>query len=214
MPDTGRAALTDLRAQPKSRYTAGMLLVCGIDEAGRGPIAGPVTAAVVAFLDGVIPAGLRDSKQLSPDRRAELEGLLRAGACFGLGWCWPAEIDSLNIHRATLVAMERAYRAFARRLSPAAGRRAQTLALVDGRFCPPLPIPTRAVVGGDRTIPQIQAASILAKTARDRFMTSYAQLDPRYGFDRHKGYPTAAHCRALHTAGRCFLHRRSFNGVP
>ncbi len=188
--------------------------LCGIDEAGRGPIAGPVTAAAVTFAGKAVPVGLRDSKRLTARRRAELDLEIRSQAWFGLGWCWPIEIDLLNIHHATLLAMVRAYRTLARQLAQREGACDALLALVDGKFCPPLPIPSRSVVDGDREVPEIQAASILAKTARDRFMSSYALLDPRYGFEQHKGYPTAAHYQALRQAGSCVLHRRSFSGVP
>ncbi len=185
---------------------------CGIDEAGRGPIAGPVTAAAVIFRRGLEPAGLCDSKQLSPERRAQVETQIRATCLFGIGWAWPYEIDRLNIHHATLLAMQRAYHALMRR-PEARLIKDRSLTLVDGRFCPRLPTTAQAIIGGDRKVPQIQAASILAKTARDRFMTAYAGLDPRYGFERHKGYPTAAHLEAVRRAGRCELHRRSFKGV-
>ncbi len=189
-----------------------MLQTCGIDEAGRGPIAGPVTAAAVIFRRGSGPAGLCDSKQLSPERRVQIETAIRATCLFGIGWAWPYEIDRLNIHHATLLAMQRAYGALMRR--PDAPLVADRLiAFVDGRFCPDLPVTAQAVVGGDREVAEIQAASILAKTARDRFMTAYAGLDPRYGFERHKGYPTAAHLEAVRRAGCCGLHRRSFKGV-
>ena len=185
-----------------------MPYLCGIEEAGRGPIAGPVTAAAVSFLDAAPLPQLRDSKQLSAARRAEIERLIRRDYVFGLGWCWPAEIDLLNIHHATLLAMQRAYRSLSRRAPDLDS------VLVDGKFAPELPIPARALVGGDRTQPEIQAASILAKTARDRFMTAYAELDARYDFERHKGYPTAGHYLVLARLGRCMLHRRSFRGVP
>ena len=198
--------------RPVSGYTAGMSYLCGIDEAGRGPIAGPVTAAAVSFLDAAPLPQLRDSKQLTAAQRAEIECLIRQDYAFGIGWCWPAEIDRLNIHHATLLAMQRAYRSLARRAQPH-GSAPFSSALIDGRFAPALPIPAHAVVGGDRTHPEIQAASILAKTARDRFMCAYAALDRRYGFERHKGYPTARHYHILEQLGSCLLHRRSFRGV-
>ena len=180
-------------------------LVCGIDEAGRGPLAGPVVAAVV-ILDPARPiAGLNDSKKLSEKRREALAGEIREKA---LAWAVAEasveEIDQLNILHATFLAMQRAVAA----LSVAPER-----AMVDGNRCPKLPIPVEAVVKGDGKIASIAAASILAKTVRDAGMLALHAVYPQYGFDRHMGYPTAAHFAALEAHGASPVHRRSFAPV-
>jgi len=180
-------------------------LLCGIDEAGRGPLAGPVVAAAV-ILDPAHPvAGLRDSKQLSPARRELLAAAIRERAlAWAIGRAEPAEIDRLNILRATLLAMRRAFDG----LEPA-----PAMALVDGNVCPHLPCDCDAVVRGDATVPAISAASILAKVARDAEMAVLDGHFPGYGFARHKGYPTAAHLEALRRLGPTPSHRRSFAPV-
>lgn len=180
-------------------------LVCGVDEAGRGPIAGPVYAAAV-LLDPLRPiAGLRDSKELSATRREALAVSIRGSA---LAWAVAsasvAEIDRLNILQATLLAMRRAVEALA--VAPQE-------AWIDGDHCPTLGCAARAVVGGDRSVPQICAASILAKTARDAEMLRLHERFPRYGLDRHKGYATPAHLARLAQYGACEIHRRSFAPV-
>lgn len=182
------------------------MLVCGVDEAGRGPLAGPVTAAAV-ILPADFPAGvLADSKALSPARREEAETLIRARALdWATGWAGPEEIDRVNIHRATLLAMSRALD----RLSLTPG-----LVLVDGLFTPPTSLPCRALVGGDSSEPAIMAASILAKTARDRWMRLYARREPRYEFEVHKGYPTPRHRELVLKYGLSPIHRRSFRISP
>lgn len=181
------------------------LLVCGVDEAGRGPLAGPVYAAAV-ILDPQRPIpGLRDSKKLSPARRTRLASEIQAHAlAWSVATATVAEIDRLNILHATLLAMRRAVLA----LSPAAG-----MALVDGNRLPDLPCPGRAIVKGDDLEPSISAASILAKTARDQEMGRLAVIYPEYGFDRHAGYPTAEHLQALERHGPCPEHRLSFGPV-
>ncbi len=177
-------------------------IVCGIDEAGRGPLAGPVTAAAV-ILPPDFPAGLlADSKVLSAARREAAAAVIRERALgWGLGWASSAEIDGLNIHRATLLAMRRAVEALGVR---------PTLLLVDGLFVPDAGIPGRAIVRGDATVPEIMAASIIAKTARDAWMVEYAEKSPGYGFEKHKGYPTREHREAIARLGPCPIHRRSF----
>lgn len=177
-------------------------IVCGIDEAGRGPLAGPVTAAAV-ILGPEFPVGLlADSKVLPPARREAAARLIRDRAiAWALGWAPAEEIDRLNIHRATLLAMRRAVDGLSVR---------PTLLLVDGLFVPDAGVPGRAVVRGDATVPEIMAASILAKTARDAWMTEYARREPGYGFERHKGYPTRGHRDAIARLGPCAIHRRSF----
>ncbi len=177
----------------------------GVDEAGRGCLVGAVFAAAV-ILDPVRPiAGLTDSKKLSAGRRQALAGEIEARA---LAWCVaraePAEIDRLNILQASLVAMRRAVAGLG--VEPAAVR-------VDGRHAPDLPMPVETVVGGDATVPEIAAASILAKVARDREMALLDRLAPGYGIAVHKGYPTAAHRQALARLGPSPWHRRSFRPV-
>ncbi len=180
-------------------------LVCGIDEAGRGPLAGPVVAAAV-ILDPARPIdGLNDSKKLSEKKRAALAIEIRAKA---LAWAVAEasveEIDQLNILHATMLAMQRAV----------AGLAVQPIsALVDGNRCPKLPMPAEAVVQGDGKIASIAAASILAKTVRDAGMLALHEQYPQYGFDRHMGYPTAMHCAALIEHGASPVHRRSFGPV-
>ncbi|MDR2238950.1 MAG: ribonuclease HII [Zoogloeaceae bacterium] len=180
-------------------------LICGVDEAGRGPLAGPVYAAAV-ILDPRRPiAGLADSKQLSAPARDRLAPLIRAHA---LSWAVASasveEIDALNILQATLLAMRRAVEA----LTPQPAE-----VLVDGTHCPEIALPARAIVKGDRTVAAISAASILAKTARDAEMLRLHALYPHYGLDQHKGYPTAAHLAALRRHGVADIHRRSFRPV-
>lgn len=176
--------------------------VCGVDEAGRGPLAGPVTAAAV-ILPAEFPGGLlADSKVLSAKRRAAAAAVIREKAvAWCVGWATHEEIDELNIHGATLLAMSRAVRGLAVRPAKV---------LVDGLYCPDTGIPSESVVKGDATVPAIMAASILAKTARDAWMDGYARIDPRYGFDRHKGYPTVEHRRLVLRLGPSRIHRRSF----
>jgi ribonuclease HII len=180
-------------------------LVCGIDEAGRGPLAGTVVAAAV-ILDPARPiAGLNDSKKLSEKKREALAVLIRERA---VAWCVASasveEIDRLNILHATMLAMQRAVAGLAVR---------PTSAMVDGNRCPQLDIPAEAVVKGDGKIASIAAASILAKTVRDAEMLELHAQYPQYGFDRHMGYPTAAHFAALEAHGASPVHRRSFGPV-
>ena len=180
-------------------------LVCGIDEAGRGPLAGPVVAAAV-ILDPARPIeGLNDSKKLSEKKRVALAAEIREKA---VAWCVAEanieEIDRLNILHATMLAMQRAVAGLAVR---------PISALVDGNRCPKLEMPVEAVVKGDGKIASIAAASILAKTVRDAGMLELHALYPQYGFDRHMGYPTAAHFAALQAHGASPVHRKSFGPV-
>lgn len=180
--------------------------VAGVDEAGRGPLAGPVVVAAV-ILDPARPiAGLGDSKRLSERRREALYPQIRElAAAHCIVFVAADEIDRLNIFQATMAGMRRAVEG----LAPAAD-----LALVDGNKLPPgLPCPGRAIVGGDGLEPAIGAASILAKVARDRYMLELHRRFPGYGFDRHKGYPVPAHLQALRRLGPCPAHRRSFAPV-
>lgn len=182
-----------------------VLLVAGIDEAGRGPLAGPVVAGAV-ILDPKRPIrGLRDSKQLTAPERDRLAVKIKARAlAWAVAEAGVAEIDDLNILQATLVAMRRAVAA----LSVAPGE-----ALVDGNHCPSLACPVRAIVGGDRDVAAISAASILAKTARDLMLVALDREYPEYGFAQHKGYATREHLAALARHGPCPAHRRSFAPV-
>ncbi len=179
--------------------------LAGVDEAGRGPLAGPVVAAAVILVPGVSIVGLRDSKRVPPRRRQELEREIRQSAC-----CWHValatveEIDHLNIFQATMLAMRRAVQGL--KVFPA-------MVLVDGNGNPGLSFPTRTIVGGDGLHSVISAASILAKESRDRMMRQLAIDHPEYGFDRHKGYPTRLHIEALKRYGPCMHHRRSFAPV-
>ncbi len=182
-----------------------MVLTCGVDEAGRGPLAGPVVAAAV-ILDPRRPiAGLRDSKKVAPANRVRLAQEIRNHAlAWAVGSASVAEIGQLNILHATMLAMRRAVMA----LDPAAN-----LALIDGNRCPELLIPCQAIVKGDVTEPAISAASILAKTTRDKEMARLAVIYPGYGFERHWGYPTPAHVAALEALGPCSIHRLGFGPV-
>ncbi len=176
----------------------------GIDEVGRGPLAGPVVAAAVILPPSGI-RGLADSKALTPSRRSELSGRIREQAmAWALGRAEPAEIDALDIRRASLLAMERALGGLT--IAP-------DYAWIDGRECPQLPCSGEPVVGGDSRIAAIGAASILAKDARDREMVACAATYDGYGFERHKGYPTREHLAALDRLGPSQLHRRSFAPV-
>ena len=183
--------------------TAG--LVAGVDEAGRGPLAGPVVAAAV-ILDQRQPIkGLADSKKLTALRREKLFEEIRAKAlCCSIAQASVEEIDRLNILQATLLAMRRAVEGL--RLKP-------NKVLVDGNRLPDIGLPAQAIVGGDALVPAISAASILAKVHRDRWCLELDQLYPQYGFAKHKGYGTAAHLAALQAHGPCAEHRISFRPV-
>ena len=177
-------------------------LVCGIDEAGRGPLAGPVCAAAVILPEDWEPAGLDDSKKLSSRKREALYEVITAHAlAWSVAYASETEIDEVNILQATFLAMRRALAGLS--LKP-------DFALVDGNRDPTLGIPTRCEVGGDGRFAAIAAASILAKVSRDRLMDAYDREYPAYGFLRHKGYPTKAHYQALAAYGPCPIHRRSF----
>jgi ribonuclease HII len=184
--------------------------VAGIDEAGRGPLAGPVVAAAVILRPRRPIDGIADSKVLSPDERSALNLVIRREAlCFGIGWADRAEIDALNILQATFLAMRRALLSMS--LTP-------DHVLVDGDKLPYLgglgkTLTARAIVDGDATVPAISAASILAKTARDSYMNHMDTLYPAYSFATHKGYCTPDHQRLLELHGPCPLHRRSFAPV-
>jgi ribonuclease HII len=182
------------------------VLIAGIDEAGRGPLAGPVYAAAVILDPGRRIRGLKDSKLLPPDERERLAGLIRERAvAWAVAWCDVAEIDSLNILRATMLAMRRAFDALG--VTPVE-------ALVDGDRAPDIKgCPVHPIVKGDRYVPAISAASILAKTARDALLVELDRQYPQYGFAQHKGYATPDHLAALERHGPCPIHRRSFAPV-
>ncbi|NJD33244.1 MAG: ribonuclease HII [Betaproteobacteria bacterium] len=179
-----------------------MYLVCGVDEAGRGPLAGPVYAAAVILDPARIIEGLADSKKLSARRREILAVEIREKAlAFGIASASVEEIDRINILQATLLAMRRAVEALA--VQPVE-------ALIDGNRCPLLAMPARAIIRGDASEPAISAASILAKTARDADMLRIHAAFPQYALDRHKGYDTVAHRAALLQHGPASFHRKSF----
>lgn len=184
---------------------SGILLICGVDEAGRGPLAGPVSAAAV-ILDPANPIeGLADSKKLSEKQRDRLAPIIRERAlAWAVAYAEVGEIDELNILQATLLAMKRAVLAL--QIQP-------HQVLVDGLYCPQTGIPSQAIVKGDSKVAAISAASILAKTARDELMLKLHAQYPQYGFDGHKGYPTASHLAALREHGVSDVHRRSFRPV-
>ncbi|MEG0853777.1 MAG: ribonuclease HII [Angelakisella sp.] len=182
--------------------------VCGLDEAGRGPLAGPVFAACAILKPGVTIEGLNDSKKLSEKKRERIFEQLIEGdtAWYGIGAATPAEIDEINILQATFLAMNRAYAAMAEQpdCPPA------ILALVDGNRDPHLPVPSELVVKGDGKSAAIATASVLAKVSRDRYMLELHKHYPQYALDKHKGYPTKEHYAAIEANGIAPIHRISF----
>ena len=179
--------------------------VAGVDEAGRGSLAGPVVAAAVILPADVVLPGLTDSKLLSPAARTRLaEAILAVAVAYAVAAVEASEIDATDILRATLRAMASAVRGLS--VVP-------ELVLVDGNVLPPLAVPARAVVRGDRLVPAISAASILAKVTRDATMDEWGLRFPVYGFSRHKGYGTAAHLASIVQQGPCPIHRKTFAGV-
>ena len=183
-------------------FSEGMTLVCGVDEAGRGPLAGPVCAAAVILPPNLEIPGLTDSKKLSDKRRRELYPLIMEQAiAYGIGLATHEEIDQINILQATFLAMERALEQL--RVRP-------DLVLIDGNRKKDFGIPAETVVKGDSLSASIAAASVLAKVTRDDIMIAMAQENPGYGFEIHKGYGTKAHYDALHTLGPSSIHRMTF----
>jgi ribonuclease HII len=182
----------------------GLVNIAGVDEAGRGPLAGPVVAAAVLFREHEIIWRSRDSKALSAMQRTELHAGILANLEVGIGICSPEEIERMNILAASLEAMRRAVANL--RLVP-------ELVLVDGNHSPVGPWRTQAIVQGDARVHTIGAASIVAKVERDRIMTEAAQRYPEYGFEQHFGYPTARHRELIARIGPCALHRKTFRGV-
>jgi ribonuclease HII len=190
-------------------------MICGIDEAGRGPLAGPVCAAAVMLPDDFPVERLNDSKKLNKNKRGIAEALIyesASGAVYGIGWASHEEIDALNILKASLLAMKRAFEAL-----PLEKRRLIDEVVVDGRHTPDLAgasgAPVRALVKADGSVPHVMAASILAKEARDRIMEEYAKQYPQYGYERHKGYPTKLHCERILQYGPSPIQRKTFR-VP
>lgn len=181
------------------------MLIAGVDEAGRGPLAGPVVAAAVILDDNRRIRGLRDSKLLSAESRERLAVEIRARAvAWAVAECDVGEIDALNILQATLLAMKRAVELLTT---------LPHVVWIDGQHCPPLGCPVRAIVNGDRDIAAIAAASILAKTVRDARLIELDRTYPAYGFAQHKGYGTPQHLAALREHGPCAIHRRTFAPV-
>lgn len=186
----------------QSYYERGIKLLCGVDEAGRGPLAGPVYAAAVILPANVDIPGLNDSKKLSDKRRRELFPIIKEQAiAYGIAFADHKEIDEINILQATYLAMERAIAQLA--IKPEA-------AIIDGNRAKDFGIPVETVVHGDSRSASIAAASILAKVTRDDYMLEMAQEYPQYGFEVHKGYGTKAHYAALTSSGPCPIHRMTF----
>ena len=181
-------------------------MICGMDEVGRGPLAGPVVAGAVVLSPGFPVEILADSKKLSEKKRnSAYEVIVQKALSWGTGWVWPEEIDQINILQASLLAMKRAWLSMTVPVKP-------DIIMVDGLYTPPIEtdIPMQAIVKGDDKVHEIMAASILAKVLRDRWMVDYSRQDDRYGFEKHKGYPTKAHREAVIKYGMCPIHRRSF----
>ena len=186
----------------REAFAGGVKLVCGVDEAGRGPLAGPVCAAAVMLPPEVSIPGLNDSKKLTDKKRRELYDIITEQAVsFGIAFASEQEIDEINILQATFLAMQRAME----KLDPA-----PELALIDGNRAKDFGLPVRTIVGGDGLSASIAAASILAKVTRDRLMEEYDGQYPQYGFAVHKGYGTKRHYAALREFGPCPIHRQSF----
>ena len=186
-----------------------LIWVCGVDEAGRGPLVGAVVAGAVVLDPNNPIEGLKDSKKLTAARREYLyEQIMEKAKAWGVGEASPAEIDAINILQATMLAMRRAIEDLTTRLGVWPDK-----ALIDGNRCPELPIAAEAIVKGDAKEPAISAASIVAKVTRDRQMMYLHERHPEYGFAQHMGYPTEAHFAALKQYGACDQHRRSFSPV-
>lgn len=180
----------------------GVSPLCGVDEAGRGPLAGPVCAAAVMLPRGLVIPGLNDSKKLSPKKRDALyDAIVEQAVSYGVAFATVEEIEKLNILEATFLAMNRAIEQLSEK--PA-------LALIDGNRNTGIHVSSQCVIGGDGKCAEIAAASILAKVTRDRYMLQMAEQYPQYGFEKHKGYGTAAHYAALREYGSCPIHRPSF----
>ena len=194
--------MTELWSIENEIYDSGLSPLCGVDEAGRGPLAGPVCAAAVILPRGLVIDGLNDSKKLSGKKRESLyDEIVEKAVAYGIAFASVEEIEEKNILEATFLAMNRAIEKLAVR--PA-------LALIDGNRDKGITVPARCVIGGDGKCADIAAASILAKVTRDRYMLQLAGQYPQYGFDKHKGYGTAAHYAAIRAYGPSPIHRMSF----
>ena len=194
--------MTDIWLLENEIYDEGYKLICGVDEAGRGPLAGPVCAAAVILPRGLEIPGLNDSKKLSEKKREEVfELIVEKAVSYGIAFASVDEIEELNILAATFLAMNRAIS----QLLPA-----PELALIDGNRTKGISIESRSIVKGDSKCADIAAASILAKVTRDRYMLEMAEKYPQYHFDKHKGYGTKLHYEALREFGPCEIHRMSF----
>ena len=194
--------MTELWSLENEIYDSGLSPLCGVDEAGRGPLAGPVCAAAVILPRGAVIEGLNDSKKLSEKRREALyDEIVESAIAFGIAFASVEEIEEKNILEATFLAMNRAIEQLS--VVPA-------LALIDGNRSKGIVLPSRCVIGGDGKCADIAAASILAKGTRDRYMLQMAEKYPQYGFERHKGYGTAAHYAAIRAFGPSPIHRMSF----
>ena len=201
-----RARLQTMCALENTLRARGFIHIAGIDEAGRGPLAGPVVAAAVILPPNALITGLNDSKALSAQRRETLfDDIHKTATCVAVAQAEAGEIDRINIRNATHLAMRRAIEALA--IKP-------DKVLVDGNALPESPFPEQAVIGGDRSSLSIAAASIIAKVTRDRLMLTYDRQFPAYGFAKHKGYGSAEHLNALQQHGPSPIHRLSFGGVP
>ncbi len=195
----------DMLFYEKRAYQQGLRRVAGIDEVGRGPLAGPVVAAAVILPPGLELPGVKDSKMLSAAQREDLSAkILRSAIAVGIGCVSEAEIDQINILKASFLAMLMAVR----EISPP-----PDFLLIDGPYALPVMIAQQGIPRGDQLSLSIAAASIVAKVHRDRIMSEYHLTYPEYGFDRHKGYATKAHLESLHKHGACPIHRASFRGV-
>ena len=181
-------------------------LICGVDEAGRGPLAGPVYAAAVILGPDFDTEGLRDSKKLSESKRYSLAVHIKKNALtWSVGICSASEIDEINIHQATLLAMKRAIEGLSGYTS--------IKVMVDGLFCPQVDFPCEAIIKGDDKVAEISAASIIAKTERDLKMIEIDKIYPGYQFKKHKGYPTKLHIEMIKSEGLCEYHRKSFSPI-
>jgi ribonuclease HII len=201
-----RRKLQRLLGRERELWAAGFERVAGVDEAGVGPLAGPVVAAAVIFPPGEGLWGVDDSKRLDPGARDELaERIRKSASCWAVGRVDPLEIDRMNVYQASLEAMRQALRGL---------DEAPDYVLLDGRGAIGIDTPHEVIVGGDAACHAIAAASILAKTARDALMIGYDAEYPGYGFASHKGYPTEAHRDAIRRLGPCAIHRRSFTLLP
>ena len=187
--------------------------VVGLDEAGRGPLAGPVYAAAVILPPDFPAQALNDSKKLTEKKRGEAASLILENAAYGIASAEASEIDKINILQASLLAMSRAWETLAANF-PGFLQNNNLCAIADGLYCPSLPIPCKAIVKADSLVPEVMAASILAKTARDRIMKTYSLFYPEYGYEKHKGYPTRAHLEAIARYGPSPIQRRSFRVKP